>query len=138
MNWREYFMQIAHTVALKSKDPSSKVGAVIVDTNGRIVSVGFNGFPRGVPDETVDRDIKLLRTIHAEQNAILFAQRDIAGHHIYSTHMPCARCTAVIVQSGINTVVCPKPDPAFAERWATEITEARYMMECADVQLFLM
>lgn len=128
MNWTDYFMRLAHDAALKSKDPSTKVGAVIVDPRNRIVSLGFNGFPKGVPDNTVDRDVKLLRTIHAEQNAILFAQRDITGFTMYSTHIPCARCAAVIVQSGVARVVYPEPDEAFAERWADDIRESQFMM----------
>jgi len=74
--WDSRFMDLARLVASWSKDPSTQVGAVIVDQDKRIVSTGFNGFPRCVNDSPVDREVKLLRTIHAEENALLFARRD--------------------------------------------------------------
>lgn len=76
--WDHRFLELAELVGSWSKDPSTQVGAVIVDIDNRIVSTGFNGFPRGCLDhaDTLgDRDRKLLRTIHAEDNALLFARR---------------------------------------------------------------
>src|SRR5690606_1991352 len=77
MNWNEYFMGMAVAASAKSKDPSSKVGAVIVDADRRIVSIGFNGPPCGTDDVYAysSRDTKLKRVLHAEENAILFAGR---------------------------------------------------------------
>lgn len=131
-------MGFARWAAEKSKDPSTKVGAVIVDPSNRIVSVGFNGPPRGVPDDAgIDRETKLMRTLHAEQNAILFAQRDLSGCSLYVTHVPCARCAAMIVQTGIIEVNAPQPDDAFLERWRKEYVEAGFMFHHAGVQLRL-
>ena len=106
--WINRFMNIAEEVGSWSKDPSRGIGAVIVDINKRIVSTGFNGFPQNIKDdeeELADRDTKLAKTIHAETNAILFAQRDLTGCTIYCTLIPCSRCAALIIQSGITAVV---------------------------------
>lgn len=126
-------MDLASLVAGWSKDPSTQVGAVIVDADKRIVSAGFNGFPRGVEDEAVDRDVKLMRTIHAEENALLFARRDVTGMTAYVTRPPCARCAAKLVQSGISRVVYSLPPVDFVERWAAEMREAQAMFTQAGV-----
>lgn len=131
--WDARFLDLATLVAGWSKDPSTQVGAVIVDTDKRIVSAGFNGFPRGVEDDEVDRDVKLLRTIHAEENALLFARRDVTGMTAYVTRPPCARCAAKLVQSGISRVVYSLPPVDFVERWAAEMKEAQTMFTQAGV-----
>lgn len=136
MKWRDRFLGLAAHVATWSKDPSTRVGAVIADGRQRVVSVGFNGPPRGTDDSTVsDRDRKLLRTLHAEENAILFAQRDLAGCTIYVTHPPCAHCAALIVQAGIGRVVHAVAAQAFEGRWADQLDEARAMLAEAGVIL---
>ena len=129
-------LDLARLVATWSKDPSTGVGAVITDPNNRIASMGFNGFPRGVQDDTeqtMDRDERLRRTIHAEDNALLFAQRSVVGCTIYVTHPPCAKCAAKIVQAGITRVVCPTPTAAFAERWSSDMMSAAEMFSEAGV-----
>lgn len=125
--WDTRFIDLAKLVASWSKDPSTQVGAVIVDKDKRIVSTGFNGFPQGVDDEATDRDIKLLRTIHAEENALLFARRDVTGMTVYVTRPPCARCAAKLIQSGVSRVVYPLPPVDFVERWGNEMREANSM-----------
>ena len=136
MNWHDYFMGMAQAAAAKSKDPSSKVGAVIVDPDRRIVSVGFNGPPCGTNDEHAysSREAKLRRVLHAEENAILFAARSLRGCSIYCTHHPCAHCAALICQVGITTVYHPPADEAFWSRWETDIAEARAMFFEVGVQ----
>lgn len=124
---------MAQLVATWSKDPSTQVGAVIVDTHNRIISTGFNGFPRGVKDEVVERDVKLLRTIHAEDNAILFAKCDVSGMTIYVTHPPCARCAAKIIQAGITRVVYPSVRYEFAVRWIDDLREGELMFKQSGV-----
>ena len=92
-NWDQRFLEMARLAATWSKDPSSKVGAVITDGK-RIVSLGFNGFPAGIDDDPSiygHRERKYRRVLHAEQNAISFAKRDLTGCTIYITHPPCAR-----------------------------------------------
>ena len=83
LTWDEYFMGLAHLSALRSKDPSTQVGAAIVDRNHRVVSVGYNGFPTGCSDdefpwarEEQGLNSKYLYVVHAELNAILNAGRD--------------------------------------------------------------
>jgi dCMP deaminase len=120
-------MDLARLVASWSKDPSTQVGAVIVDQDKRIVSTGFNGFPCGVNDAEVDRETKLLRTIHAEENALLFARRNVVGMVVYVTRPPCARCAAKLVQAGITRVVYQLPPVDFVERWGPEMREAQAM-----------
>jgi dCMP deaminase len=105
MMWHKRFFDLADLVGSWSKDPSTKVGAVIVRPDRTIASVGYNGFPRGVEDVYTTRDAKLLRTVHAEANAILAAQEPLRGYTIYVTPLhPCANCAAFIIQSGIMQV----------------------------------
>lgn len=119
--WDKRFLALANLVSTWSKDPSTGVGAVIVDPRNRVVSLGFNGFPHGVDDTYSTREQKLMRTIHAEDNAILFAGRDLTGCTLYVTHHPCARCAAKIIQSGIARVLYSR---ALGVRWSDEIAEA--------------
>lgn len=128
--WDRRFLGLASVVATWSKDPSTGVGAVIVDDKHHIVSMGFNGFPRAVRDDDAileNRDEKLRRTIHAEANAILFATRSVVGCTIYVTHPPCAKCAATIIQAGIARVVSRPPWASFAERWADDMRSASEM-----------
>lgn len=134
--WDIRFAQLAKLVSLWSKDPSTKVGAVIVRPDKTIASVGFNGFPKGVPDLPewyADRDIKYKIVKHAEENAILFAQEDIKGHTLYVYPLPpCSSCAGDIIQRGIKRVVAIVPpkyshrsaDPAFCFHLTTRMFEA--------------
>lgn len=134
--WDQRFIEMASLVASWSKDPGAKVGAVIVDDKKRIVSVGFNGFPSGVNDDEevlANREIKLMRTIHAEENAILFAQRDLTGCSLYVNYPPCANCAAKIIQVGITDVYFLKPDSNFSANWAMQINEGRNLFLEAGV-----
>lgn len=115
-NWKERFLQLADTVAGWSKDKSTKVGAVIVDDDNRVLSIGYNGFPVGVNDEENsrhERPIKYLYTEHGERNAIYSAARNgiaLKGSAIILRWYPCADCARAIIQSGIKTVICDEPD----------------------------
>ena len=136
MKWNTRMLALAELVAGWSKDPSTQVGAVIADGSHRIVSQGYNGLPRGVSDDPAvlaDRDEKLRRTIHAEINAVLFAGRSVAGCTIYVTHPPCARCAAVLIQSGIARVV--HADRALRPDWAADLASARAMFAEAGVHV---
>lgn len=107
--WDKRFISLARHVAQWSKDPSTKVGAVIVDENKRIISLGFNGFPIGVMDTDdllSNRELKLQAILHAEENAILFAKQDLSKCTLYVWPlMTCAKCASKIIQSGIKKVV---------------------------------
>lgn len=135
--WDERFLAMAHLVASWSKDTSTQVGAVIVDDKNRVVSVGFNGFPRGVQDDAgYDREEKLYRTIHAEENALLFARGSVENCTIYVTHPPCGNCAAKLIQSGIAAVVVSRAiDEEFEMRWAAHAKAGRDMMHEAGVEV---
>jgi len=134
--WAVRFFQMAKLVGSWSKDPSTRVGAVITEHN-RIVSLGFNGYPHGISDsaETDDRDMKLLKTLHAEENAILFAKRDLTGCEIWVTHFPCPNCAAKIIQTGIATVHCPEQSEDFLSRWGEKIQISQEMFQQAGVEV---
>jgi len=105
MNWNEYFLAIAQTVALKSKDPNTKVGAVIA-FDKRILSTGYNGMVEGAP-EIWSRPEKYDWVCHAEANAIAFAARNgvrTQSSRIFVTHAPCLSCTKLILQAGIKGI----------------------------------
>ncbi len=134
--WVRRFLELASTVAQWSKDPNTKVGAVIVDDKNRVVSLGFNGFPRRVSDDKElyqDRTIKLRSVVHAEINAILFAKQDLTGCTLYVTPLaPCAQCASAIIQSGISRVVTlpTKVD----SKWVEEIAVAKSNLNAAGVR----
>ena len=134
-NWALRFLGMAELVSTWSKDPSTKVGAVIADSSHRIISTGYNGFPRGTVDKVVPREKKLLRTIHAEVNAILFAARPLHGTTIYVTHIPCSQCAAKIVQVGISKVICWTPSEDFLFRWLADAEEAQAIFKEAGISL---
>jgi|SRR6478609_1572785 len=121
-SWDEYFLDIAKTVSKKSKDPSTKVGAVIVRPDKTVASTGFNGFPRNIIDleeRYNDREMKLKIIQHAEVNASIFAKESIEGYTLYTwPFMPCDRCMLQMIQHGIKRIVFPTPTPEQAVRWA--------------------
>lgn len=129
--WDRRMLDLAHLVASWSKDPSTKVGAVIADAQHRVVSLGFNGPPSRVPDGEMGRDKKLAITIHAEENALLFAQQNLVDCTMYVTHPPCARCASKIIQMGVLRVVAVKAPSEFESRWADSIKMAEDLMRDA-------
>lgn len=131
--WDRRMLGLAKVVATWSKDPSTGVGAVIADSRNRVVSLGFNGYPRKVEDVVHEREERLRRMIHAEDNALLFAARPVEGCAIFVTHPPCARCAAKIIQAGIVRVVSLPAGEDFAARWAVDFTAARGMYSEAGV-----
>lgn len=112
MDYKTYFISIAETVASKSKDPSSRVGAIIVDKENRIVSSGYNGMVSGC-DETImgwdHRPKKYLTVVHAEMNSLIFAKRDLKDCVVYCTAGPCENCLKHLLQSGIRKIVYKDP-----------------------------
>lgn len=107
--WHQFYLKMAHHVATASKDPTTKVGAVIVSMDRRFLSIGYNGFPRGVRDDERlhDRDLKRMLTAHAEENAVYNCTFDphLVPSRIYVTGHPCHRCAVAIIQKGIKEVV---------------------------------
>lgn len=126
--WNDYFFNLCEAISQKSKDPSTKVGAVIVNSGHSIVSTGYNGFPIGVDDKNdkrYERPEKYTWTCHAEENAIAFAARNgIAtnGTTLYCNRLPCcAKCTRLAIQAGIRefVVLCDVDDETL-KRWEQE------------------
>ena len=110
--WSTRFMAMAEHVATWSKDPSTQVGCVIVDKQNRVVSVGFNGFPRGIKDLAErynDKETKYLFVAHAERNALDNAPLSVEGCTLYSPLLPCNECAKSIIQKGITKVVSYEP-----------------------------
>lgn len=138
MKHKEWALELAKVVAKRSKDPSTKVGAVIFDPLGRVVSVGFNGLPMGVadlPQRLNDRAIKYRMTRHAEANALAFANRDLDGCTIVVTHPPCAQCAGSIVQHGIARVIYPTPSDEMFDRWVEDFIVSDVMFQEAGVEV---
>lgn len=113
ISWDEYFMGVAILAGMRSKDPSTQVGACIVDNENKILSQGYNGLPRGCSDDEFpwDREGDMLNTkypyvVHAELNAILNSRgTSLVGSKIYVALFPCNECAKAIIQSGIKEVV---------------------------------
>jgi dCMP deaminase len=109
--WDQYYLEICKVVALRSKDPNTQIGCVIIGPNHEIRSTGYNSFPRGIRDDVPERLVrpaKYLWIEHAERNAICNAARaGTATEHctIYVEIMPCMDCARAIVQAGIVEVV---------------------------------
>lgn len=115
LSWDESFMALACLIKERSKDPSTQVGACIVDSDNRILSLGYNGAPNGFEDkdfpwgkEGDTLDTKYPYVVHAERNAVLNFRgslREFEGATVYVTHFPCNECAKELVQSGIARVV---------------------------------
>lgn len=116
ITWDEYFMGVAKLAAMRSKDPSTQVGACIVSGDNKILSMGYNGFPRGCSDdvfpwgkELQEEDpynSKYLYSTHSELNAILnYRGGSLEGSKLYVTLFPCNECAKAIIQAGIRTIV---------------------------------
>jgi dCMP deaminase len=112
ISWPQYFMEIAKLSAQRSKDPSTQVGACIVNTENKIVGIGYNGFPNGINDDELSwsregnyLDTKYPYVCHAEMNAIMNCTMLPKGCSIYVTLFPCNECAKLIIQSGIKKVI---------------------------------
>lgn len=135
MKWHLRFLELAKLVASWSKDPSTQVGAVIVNPSLHIVSIGFNGLPQTMidrPEYLNDRDEKYSRIIHGEMNALLFANQPVAGCTLYTYPcLSCDRCAVHMIQAGIRTFVAPRPTDDMLARWADSLERTRkYVREC--------
>jgi len=148
--WDEYFCGLAMVVKEKSKDPSTKVGAVIVSPDNAILSTGFNGFPRGIAEDAAaagpfayvnerwERPIKYSYVEHAERNAIYNAAREgirTKGSRLYIAGFstPCTECTRAIIQSGITEVIGCAHDPV-PEQWVENFKFSQMLLSEAGVR----
>ena len=139
--WDKWFIGLAVYVSTASKDPSTKCGAVIATADHRIVSVGFNGLPRGVLDSESrlnNREIKYKMIVHAEANAILFADGRAAACTLYTWPiLPCNECAKLIIQTDITRVVSGQLHEETRARWGSSIEVGTDMLDEAGVEVEL-
>lgn len=135
--WHARFLRLAEHVATWSKDPSTKVGAVIVGDRRKVLGLGYNGFPRGVVDSGErygDRPTKYQLVVHAEVNAILNAGQSVEGATLYTWPLPpCNECAKVVIQSGIKRIVVGVSHGS-ASMWDEKHAVAMDMFREAGVQ----
>jgi dCMP deaminase len=131
--WDIRFLELAKHISGWSKDPSTKVGCVVVGEDREIRSTGFNGFPRGINDDEerlTDRSQKYPLICHAEENAIMHAARigiSLKGSTAFVTWPPCSRCARSLIQAGIKEIVYPETKE-IPERWMEDFTISNGML----------
>lgn len=128
--WDQRFLDLAQAVAQWSKDPSTKVGAILVGTK-RQVALGYNGFPEGVADtdsRLTNREIRLRYTLHAERNVLDNAGFPTQGSTLYVTHPPCCGCALSIISKGVARVVSLPMCDSFRDRWGAEVFASREVL----------
>tara|TARA_B100000035_G_C20760522_1_gene448085 strand:+ start:121 stop:567 length:447 start_codon:yes stop_codon:yes gene_type:complete len=136
--WDLRFIGLAQHISKWSKDPSTKVGCVVVGEDREIRSTGFNGFPRGINDDEdrlMDREKKYPLICHAEENAIMHAARigvSLKDSTAYVTWPPCSRCARSLIQAGIKEIVYPETGK-IPERWIEDFTISDNMLNEAGV-----
>ena len=133
--WDHRFFELALNIATWSKDPSTKVGAVIVGRGRTITGIGYNGFPRGVKDyeeRYMDKEVKYRMIVHAEANAILNSNGPVVYQAMYTTKFPCTECAKLIIQSKLEGVICPKLVEN-GSKWALDAAYSRTMLKEAGV-----
>lgn len=137
--WHSRFLKLAEQIASFSKDPSTKVGCVLV-RDRRIISTGYNGFPRGISDtfeRLHDRERKYEMTVHAEINAVTTAALhgvSTEGSTAYVTFQPCSRCAAVLINAGIKEVFVTA-DSIIPDRWLDNMILAANLLKEAGILL---
>jgi len=138
-NWA---LDLCTVIARRSRDPRTTVGAVILRPDNTIAAAGYNGFARGVDDDPAiyaDRNRKLLRTVHAEINAILTSREPLHGYTLYVSPLhPCSQCAAAIIQSGIKTVIARIDSSNQHQSWQESFREAAQMFSEAGVVVKLL
>jgi len=140
MKWHRRFLALAAHISQWSKDPSTKVGCVVVGPDREIRSTGFNGFPRGIADREDrlhDREQKYPLICHAEENAIMHAARigvSLRGCVAYVTWPPCTRCARSLVQAGVSEVIFPAR-LSIPERWQADFELSTGMLKEAGVAI---
>ena len=137
LSWDEYFMGLAHLSAMRSKDPTTQVGACIVNSDQRVVGIGYNGLPRGCEDDVFPwtnigetLETKYPFVVHAELNAILNSTTSLKDCTIYVSLFPCNECAKAIIQSGISKIVYE--DDKYAHTDA--VVASKKMFEAAGVE----
>lgn len=135
LTWDMRMLKLAEEVASWSKDPSTQVGAILINSERHVKSVGYNGFPRGVKDDSRlnDRKTKLSMIRHAEENALDFCREDKSGFTIYTyPFIPCAKCAGAIIQHKLERVVSFHNT---VSRWESDFEKTRQMFEEVGIEL---
>ena len=138
--WDIRFLKLATHISEWSKDPSTKVGCVVVGPDREIRSTGFNGFPRGIQDSDdrlTNRDLKYPLICHAEENAIMHAARiglALKGCTAYVTWPPCTRCARSLIQAGVSEIVIPS-GLEIPDRWRDDFEMSMGLLREAGVRI---
>ncbi len=138
ISWDEYFMGVAKLAGLRSKDPNSQVGSCIVSQDNKILSIGYNGFPRGCSDDEFpwaregdDLDTKYFYVTHSELNAILnYRGGSLEGSKIYVSLFPCNECSKAIIQCGIREIIYDSDK----YEGTPSVTASKRMLDAAGVR----
>ena len=139
-NWDQRFLNLAKHISEWSKDPSTKVGCVVVGPDREIRSTGFNGLPRGIEDNDErlnNREIKYPLICHAEENAIMHAARigiSLKDCTANVTWPPCTRCARSLIQAGVSTIIYPK-DIEIPDRWMEDFNLSLNMLKEARINI---
>lgn len=147
-NWEEYFLDLLPGIASKSKDPSTKVGAIITGKDHGIRSTGYNNLPRFAVDndpKKYERPLKYKWFEHAERNAIYYAAKTgvpLDGCILYVDWLPCSDCARGIVQVGISKVVIDADsasykNPELRARWQEDHAIANQILQECGVEVTL-
>ena len=139
----ELFMTMAYTIALKSKDKSTKFGCVVVDESNTVRSLGYNNFPRNFDDNAEgihERPLKYKYTEHAERNALYNANRvgvSLLNCRLYIPGFPCTDCARGVIQTGINEVIVHKEwiEMGGWKQWEEDSQHSRYMFKQCNVNV---
>lgn len=138
--WDQDYLALARWWALRrSKDPSTKCGAVITGWDNEPVAFGYNGFPcrvHDLPERYVNRDIKYKLVVHAERNALIYAGHRAQGATLYTwPFMPCSVCAGLVIQAGISRCVAPRIPEHLRERWEEDMAWSLVMFREAGVRM---
>ena len=141
--WGDRYIHLAKEISTWSKDPSTKVGAVVIGNNGEVLSQGYNGFPRGIKDTAArlkDRERKYNLVVHAEMNAIYNAGLNgvsLKGSTLYVYGLPvCNECAKGIIQVGIDKVIATRPAD-YNKKWDDSIKDAKALFKEAEVDYII-
>lgn len=137
--WDRRFLELAQMVAGWSKDPSTQTGAVFVASDKSVISVGYNGFPRGIDDSAArlnDRETKYSMIVHCEMNAMMSANSTTKGSTLYTwPFLSCDRCCVHMIQAGVVRAVAPKLPVELEERWGAAIAQTKALFAEAGVEV---
>lgn len=141
--WGDRYISLAKEISTWSKDPSTKVGAVVIGNNGEVLSQGYNGFPRSIkdtPQRLKDREKKYNLVVHAEMNAIYNASLNgvsLKGSTLYVYGLPiCNECAKGVIQVGIDKVIATRPAD-YNKEWDESIKDAKALFKEAEVEYII-